>query len=265
MEVRVRFLETRTLHGNMKYVEGETYVLPERRAAAWVKAKAAEYADAVAEPVAEAVEADIPASGLIFDGKTVFILGGGNSLRGFDFERLRGLTTIALNSTAKLWPEASMLFFMDGGWFRKNREFIGEWQGMVASIAPVAKRAFPTKVLRVEIEHREAFPQPGISPIRWGRSSGHIAVSLAIAMGARRIVLLGYDMSAIDGLTHCHDDYQNPDHEVYAREFIPAFTGWNADALAVGVDIVNATPGSALTEFPPVEIDDEIAMARASA
>jgi hypothetical protein len=81
-------------------------------------------------------------------------------------------------------------------------------------------------------------------------------------MGAARIVLLGFDMRIADGRSHCHDDYESRDPNLYETDFRPAFEGWNAAAFRAGVEVVNATPGSALTEFAVVDLAHEMERAR---
>jgi len=93
--------------------------------------------------------------------------------------------------------------------------------------------------------------------IQQGRSSGHTAVSLAVAFRAATVVLLGFDMRVVDGREHHHDEYTGErDLGQYATDFVPAFNGWREAALAREVTIVNATPGSALHEFPMVSLDE---------
>lgn len=48
-----------------------------------------------------------------FKDKTVFIIGGGNSLSGFDFSRLENKCVIALNSAYKFVGKDAV-FFLDG-------------------------------------------------------------------------------------------------------------------------------------------------------
>ncbi len=106
------------------------------------------------------------------------------------------------------------------------------------------------------------FPKHGDVDIKAGRSSGHTAISVAYAMGCRDVVLIGYDMRVVDGAEHHHTDYVKAhprDLAVYERDFLPAFAGWNAAAEAVGLRVRNATPGSALLEFPMVDLDDVLA------
>ena len=122
----------------------------------------------------------------------------------------------------------------------------------------------PDKILRVKGEGDPVFPPDFASrPIQQGRSSGHTAIALAIALGASVVVLLGYDMRVVDGREHHHAEYTEPrDLEQYERDFVPAFAGWDEAALKVGVQVFNCTPGSALLEFPFRNLDDVLACAR---
>ena len=199
----------------------------------------------------------------LFSGETVFILAGGPSLREFDFERLRGRRAIAVNSSAIRARWADVLYFMDNGWFHGHRTLVETWPGIVCTASRAAKRELPDKIRRVNNEQRPDFPPPGAPAIRHGRSSGHMAISLALAMGAARIVLLGFDMRLDGNRTHHHDDdyyvgKTGGAAEVLA-EFAHHFAGWHVAARDRGVAIVNATSNTALTEFPMVSIEAELA------
>ncbi|AMS41166.1 hypothetical protein [Aminobacter aminovorans] len=200
---------------------------------------------------------------LRFAGETVFVIGGGPSLAGFDFSRLAGRRVIAVNSAGYDAPWADILFFHDNSWFEeeRNRALVDGWSGLVMTVSRHAKLAAPERVMRVEIAQRPDFPI-GQGPIKAGRSSGQTAVSLAVAMGAAAVALLGFDMRDRNGVTHYHADRplytaEHAERTVgeYAATFLPAWAGWNAAAAKAGCRILNATPGSALTEFPTVDLE----------
>lgn len=198
----------------------------------------------------------------LFRGETVFCLASGPSLTQQVCDRIRGRRAIVVNSSAPLAPWADVLYFTDGGWYEPRREMVANWGGLVISMSRAAKAEQPDKVWRVQGEGDPQFPPnfargPGV--IQQGRSSGHTAVSLAIALGAARVVLLGYDMRFVEGREHCHQEYKGPrDVDIYEREFIPCFAGWNEAARAVGVDVVNATEGSALKEFRFMSLEEAL-------
>lgn len=202
-----------------------------------------------------------------FAGETVFCLASGPSLTQATVDKMRGHRSIVINSSCRLAPWADVLYFTDSSWYEQRREVVANWPGMVVSMSKTAKIELPDRVKRVKGEGDpgfpfEAFPPVGASVIRQGRSSGHTAVSLALAMGAATIVLVGYDMRPVDGLEHHHSEYTGPrDLDIY-REFAVGFAGWKAAALKRGVEILNATPGSAIPEFPMVDLDEVLSCNR---
>lgn len=199
----------------------------------------------------------------IWKDDTVFCLASGPSLTQEIADKVKGRKTIVVNSSCILAPWADVLYFTDSGWYEKHRETVRDWPGLVICMARAAKHELPDKIKRVKGEFRLDFVPREPETVRQGRSSGHTAISLAIALGAARIVLLGYDMRLVDGREHHHSEYIGPrDLGQYAREFVPAFKGWNADALKVGAEILNCTPGSAITEFPFADLDEVLSCAQ---
>lgn len=184
----------------------------------------------------------------LFEGASVAVLGNGPSLSMESIIDLDPRYVIAVNSAIRLCPNAYVLFSRDSNWCQKYPTLIDSaWSTLkVTSKLDAAKER---GMLLVRMERRESFAAVGHPAIRYGLSSGHAAVSLAIAMGAKEIVLYGFDGRFVDGRSHWHDDYVEPRREVYAT-FVTGWRGWNAAAKAVGVSILNATPGSAITEFP---------------
>lgn len=198
----------------------------------------------------------------LYKGETIFCLASGPSLTVDVCEKVKGRRTIVVNTSCNLAPWGDVLFFTDSGWYEPRRDIVKNWPGHVMSMSRTAKRELPDKVKRIQGCGDPAFPprfpKPGTMPfIQQGRSSGHTAVSLAIGLGAAKVILLGYDMRVVDGREHHHAEYTGPrDLDQYRRDFVPAFNGWNAAALEVGVEITNATPLSAVHEFPMASLDE---------
>lgn len=206
----------------------------------------------------------------IFKGKTVFCVASGPSLTHEIADRLVGHHVLVVNSSWRFVPYADVLYFTDSSWYEQRRAIVAKFPGLVVSMSRTAKRELPDKVRRVKGEGDPAFPiasfpRPGSPVIRQGRSSGHTAVSLLVALGAARVPLIAFDMRVVSGpdgqvREHCHGEYKGPrDLGIYASEFAPGFAGWNAAALAAGTEIVNCTPGSAVTEFPFADLDTVLA------
>lgn len=105
--------------------------------------------------------------------------------------------------------------------------------------------------------------------IHHGHSSGFCLLNLAVLMGAKRIVLLGYDL-------HYAPDYNGAERKIGATprhffgEYPSALQHWPKVSVKEGVhlnlirqyesvtglDIINCTPGSALKCFEQRAIED---------
>ena len=194
----------------------------------------------------------------LFDQQTVFVLGGGPSLIGFDVERLRGRRVFVVNQSIYLAPWADALFFMDQHWFDANRAAVEAFGGLRITAARHSKAAAPDLLKRVTFTHGPEFVF-GTGNLKFSRTSGHAAICLSIVMGAIKVVLLGFDMRIADGRSHFHDAYRNNADKLFRDDFLVHFTGWNDAARKCGVKIVNCTPGSALNEFEHRPLDEVLA------
>jgi len=188
----------------------------------------------------------------LFAGRSVAVLGNGPSLSMSSVIDLDPRYIIAVNSAIRLCPHAYVLFSRDSSWCHKHAALIDSaWSPL--KVTTKMDAAKERGMLLVRMERRESFAAVGHPAIRYGVSSGHAAVSLAIAMGANEIVLYGFDGRFVDGKSHWHDDYEEPRREVYAT-FVTGWRGWNAAAKARGCRVLNGTPGSAIDEFDFLEM-----------
>jgi hypothetical protein len=185
-------------------------------------------------------------------GDTVFLLGGGPSLDRRQVNQLRDRRVMVITSSAMLAPWADVLFFGDRLWAIGREELVQGWKGLAVTCNLAAKGRMP-KLKLINAREGDRFPALGSGRVRKGPSSGHTAIGLAVALGASRIVLLGYDMGVVGGRSHHHGEYSVREPAVYQR-FLAGFGGWRSAAEKIGVEIVNATPGSALKEFPVVAL-----------
>lgn len=190
-------------------------------------------------------------------GRTVFVLGGGPSLIGFDFARLDGRCMVAINALAyrvlDIAAPTDILHGHDCGFFEQHESLITRWPGLITSTSSDAARRYLGRVKKIATLRSPNFLYD--THVKHGNSSGHTAISLAVALGATRVILLGFDMRLVNGRSHSHDFYTER-AQVYRAEYLPAFRDWNRAAVRAGVLIINATPGSALHEFPIMRLED---------
>lgn len=191
-------------------------------------------------------------------GDTVFVLGGGPSLAdsSIDFKHIHKFGwLVAINSLFRTVPFSDAVFFTDYSWFTGDwqdgtprRRTLEKSQALLLTTSRQVKRLAPDRIKLIRVS--------GTGALKQGRSSGHTAISVVMSMGAKRVVLLGYDMRFVEGRSHSHDEYACKNVKLYAKDFVPAFNGWNAWAKKTGVEILNATPGSALNEFKKIKLEE---------
>lgn len=194
-------------------------------------------------------------------GQTVVILGGGPSLTQAQIEACRGRArVIAINTAYLAAPWADLLYFCDSKWWswHQARLPFRTFAGIVAALDSELRDKPECASIRF-LQNMGAGPGLYDQPdgVFNGRNSGYQAINLAAHARPRRLILLGFDMRAIDSRTHWHDEHKVKDPiSVYTDTMLPNFPTLVAPLAQRGIEIVNATPGSALTCFPmqPLEV-----------
>lgn len=196
-----------------------------------------------------------------WEGETVFIVAGGPSLRDMDLSGLAAPPAppvIVINDAYRLVPAADVLYFCDYKWFRWHCDAVEAWPNLVLTLAFQAAAACPS------IHWLRTGPAEGLAESRdtlnTGRNSGFQAINLAVHAGAKRIVLIGYDMAlGKGGASHWHDGHPGPPHRAQLFEtWRPYFAGLAEPLRERGITVINATEGGALDCFARRPLDREI-------
>lgn len=204
----------------------------------------------------------------IWKGATVAIIGGGPSLtqEQVDYVRSRGLRTIGVNDAYQFGVAIDVCFWGDRKWFFGNEENghpghgqqIIKWPGLKVTCS--SDCMYQPGVITLI---RETLP--GLQPpprIKWYNNSGWTAVGLAVMMGAKKVVLLGFDGRADEGRYNWHADNVSgaepcvfPLHAASGRECAEDIANW---CLATGqeVSVWNCTPDSAYDAFPSADLKE---------
>jgi hypothetical protein len=193
----------------------------------------------------------------LWKGQTVAVLASGPSMSPAvaDAVRAAGLLAIAVNNTVQLAPWAEMLYAADEEWWWHPSSPHKAFAGIKASVAQVPG------VQRLVITGSTGFdPEPG--HIRTGGNSGYQAVHIAAQLGAARILLCGFDMRGDSGADHWHGHHAHGLRETgpgtYAR-WRDNFATLVQPLAALGVQVINCTPGSALQWFPFMTLEAALA------
>ncbi len=198
-------------------------------------------------------------------------IGTGPSLskRQVESARAKGFTLVGCNRVWEIVPDLALLYgcngqFWDYYWNRGLSEYSCEkW----TTHPEAAKRYGLNWIAEKNAKGLSSDP----SLIHHGHGSGYSLVNLAYLKGAERIVLLGYDLKyANDYNGHTQEIGSTPRH--YFGEYPSELQHWPKVQVKNGVhvelldlyrsiakqglvEILNATPDSAIDCFPRVDID----------
>jgi hypothetical protein len=154
--------------------------------------------------------------------QSCYVIGGGTSLKGFDFDTLRNENTIAVNARIFDMPHASCFFSMDYRFYRwlhdgrlertaPGSDFLGQWYAF--KNPRLYLQTEPGKQTKTFANDVKVINCLGIDNLSFdlegglysGGNSGLTAIFLAVALSANPIYLLGIDMyTDANGETHSY-------------------------------------------------------------
>jgi hypothetical protein len=190
-------------------------------------------------------------------GQTAYIIGGGPSLLMQDLTLLDGKNVIVINSSYQAFPAAQFLIFADMRWWIEHMRALKDFRGQIVSLSAAA-----SGLPQLRMMQRQNMPglatDPGQLMVKNTTLTG--AINLAVHLGVNKIVLLGIDQkNGADGKTHHHAPHKwKQMANCYQRQQtdLPKIA---QDLRARNIECVNASPGSALTLWPLVDLNDHVA------
>lgn len=191
-------------------------------------------------------------------GQDAFIIGGGPSLREFDWRRLIPFLTVGCNDAYQLGPSVcTICMFSDLNWYQQHlKRGIKEFPNPVITNQSSLHESEIENVLTME----RSSNGPSRTALGWGGNTGYSAINLALILGARRVFLLGFDMKRVKRKTNWHDQNVGVPNDASYHRFIQGFE--QSVELFAKVfperEIINITPDSELNVFPKADLDDYI-------
>ena len=170
---------------------------------------------------------------------------------------------IGINVAYLLGDWIDLVFFGDGGFFLQHQEGLSKFNGLKVSCHPKANAINWVKYVAKDKDHPK-----GISSnprmVSWNGNSGAAAISIAVHAGAKRVILLGFDMKLNASQDqHWHDIYgrgkardQKKLMKMPFHRHLRGFPEIVKDAKRMGVEIINASPDSAITCFRKVTVKE---------
>ncbi len=200
-------------------------------------------------------------------GQTCVIVASGPSAGTASVEQAQGRArVIAVNNSWRLAPWADVLYGCDFNWW-KTQGGVPDFAGLKISQDDGwnqrCRQTYPDVRLvhcdRVYDRKQDLIARPGMTG--WGGNSGFQALSLAVQFGANKIILVGYDMR-VDLGVHWHGKHpkglNNPQAQT-ADQWRGALDGAAKTLRDAGVTVINASPISALKNYPKMTLQEALA------
>jgi hypothetical protein len=188
------------------------------------------------------------------------VVGGGPSLRTFDWNLIKGKRTIGCNSAFILGSDIiEVLCFADVGWWNNiGRPRLEEFGGIIVGCPPLVRDCkFPPWVLWMERTNVEGLTTE-LGSLCFNGNTGALAINLALALGSREIYLLGFDMKGTKEQWNWHDVRHEQPHPVVIPLHIGGLGNIARDLPKKfpGAKVINITDDSAVDCFPKQKIKD---------
>lgn len=199
-------------------------------------------------------------------GETVIIIGGGPSLEFFDWAPFHHLNIIGCNDAYLLGPWVDICYFGDKIWYEKHqhraawKRYDGIKMGAPAPTVPMIElMEADDEVFWIERRGQGFNTDRSKGWLAANGCTGAGAINLAYLLGAKAVVLLGFDMKlSVTGESNWHRE-NVPDPNVYPNKFIPLFRtlAGHIEEKAPDFKVFNAGPDSVLDVFPFIRLFDE--------
>jgi hypothetical protein len=192
-----------------------------------------------------------------WSGETVVVVGTGPSVKDVSLEPARGRAKVfVVKSEYKFAPWADALYGIDTGWWIANRG-APDFAGLKFSPSPTACRLFNLRQVKLKARAEILTKETGVigAGLRTGGGhSGFQAINLSVQFGAKRILLVGFDMVGGRRLAH---------EQGVAKQMSSRVAEWRKDMDAaapqferLGVEVINCSSVSALTAYRKARLED---------
>jgi hypothetical protein len=147
----------------------------------------------------------------------------------------------------------------DTTWWREHIQSVHSFPGIKTTLAEDVPEPWVTGYLE---NSGDVGFDPDPSRCRTGANGVYQAICIFMHSGVKDIILVGVDMKTDDnGKNHWfgnHPQHFGSDRVDYAKQMIPKFETLLPAMEERGVKVRNASPGSALTIFPHVDLDSAL-------
>lgn len=190
-------------------------------------------------------------------GTTVFIIGGGASVNSYPLNLLEGKNIIGVNNAFSLKEcEPQICWFGDQRWFEWNEAELKDYTGAIMTCHPQFQNR---NDIITFLRGKPHGIDTSDSCVSWNLNSGGSAINLAWHLGAKRVVLIGFDMTVSgDGKGNYHDNHKRINPPDIYKGYLRIFPEIARDAANLNLEVINANPDSKLDIFPKVTAEESV-------
>jgi hypothetical protein len=206
----------------------------------------------------------------LWKGEAAVLMATGPSLTLEDVDYCRGKARVlVVNDNYRLAPWADLHYFCDHRWWdwHKDRKEYKVFEGLRVKL--LKEEEGDAQISGVKFIKNKGWGKTvdgnctGLcsdpTGVYNGKNSGYQAINLAAHLGVKRMLLLGYDMKAESAAqSHWFGDHPVVSSWHSYKAWAKHFDSLVPDLKARGIEVVNCTPGSALTCFPRAELRDAL-------
>ncbi len=196
-----------------------------------------------------------------WNGRDVFIIGGGTSLRSFDWSLLVPEYTIGCNDAYTLGVDVCKIcHWGDSKWFKQHTKSLEQSGCLVITSCPQFQKSTLPWLWLMSRENRGLWH----TSLGWNACTGASAINLALVLGASRVLLLGFDMrldrdakvNKVNKVNWHENTVDEPNTAVY-KKFVAGFERVARDLHKFkGTEIININDDSDLLVFPKIGVKE---------
>jgi len=189
---------------------------------------------------------------------TCYIVGGGPSLRFFNWELLKDKFVIAVNRAYEVLPNAQIVYFTDDEWYHDHKNNLLQHSGIKVkgSLDPNRLKDQPMKIHQYHLISEKGLTLKH-GCLSHGKNSAYAAINLAgVHLGFKKIYLMGIDLKwgrpGDQTSSHWHDGHKRIDPEMIYAIMLQNYQSIVEPLKANDIEVINVNaPGQTnLTVFP---------------
>lgn len=215
-----------------------------------------------------------------WEGATAICIAAGPSLTKEQLDKVkeahdRGVKVGVVNDIFLVAPWADVLYAADvrwWGWYQEGLVKKWPWVSFTQEQTRQAMREFAGQRISIEnggsaVKESNVYVLKNLNGerlsddprgIHTGSNSGYQLLNICYLAGAKKIILVGYDMGYLNGKSHSHDGHKIKCHETAYHGFARRFDTTVKQLNASGVVVLNATPGSRIGCYPKVSLEEAL-------